>query len=92
MPVVILGTQMGRGVKWRPLTTGLDGQGPADATLVIKFDGDPRELPGFDGRTLDIALFREACSLAEQSWIPESGVFQCTIVVGFPPAIQVRFA
>jgi hypothetical protein len=92
MPAVILGTQMERGsIKWRAITSGLEGSGPADKTLVIKFDGDPSALPGFDGSSLDIAMLRQTCSLVEQEWIPAEGVFQCSIILGAPPSIAVSF-
>lgn len=92
MPVVILGTQMERGpVRWSVVTSGLEGVGPADKTLVIKFQGNPAELAGFNGNELNIADFRQNCSLAKQDWIPEEGVFRCSLSVGMPPYITVSF-
>ena len=92
MPAVILGTQMERGpIKWRAVTSGLDGAGPGDKTLVIKFDGDLAALAGFDGRSLDIAEFRQSCSLAKQDWIPLDGIFPCTTSLGAASSISVAF-
>ena len=92
MPAVILGTQMERGpIKWRAVTSGLDGSGPNDKTLVIQFDGDPAALAGFTGRSLDIAEFRQSCSLAKQGWIPLEGIFPCAMTLGATPTVSVTF-
>lgn len=93
MPAIILGTQMGssRAIKWRPVTTGLQGSGPADRTLVIKFQGNPAALYGFDGRSLHVAEFRQFCELAKQDWIPLEGSFPCSVNFGNPTLITVAF-
>ncbi len=92
MSAVILGTQMDSGhIKWRPETSNVKGYGPDDKTLVVKFTGDPAALPGFDGTTLNIAQLREACGLAQQDWIPNEGVFQCTVEIGKPTSVTVAF-
>ena len=92
MPAVILGTQMERGpVKWRVVTSGLEDAGPGDKTLVIQFDGELAALDGFSGHSLDIAEFRQSCSLARQDWIPAEGVYPCATRLGSTHSVSVTF-
>lgn len=93
MPVVIFGTEMERGsIKWRAVTTGLEGDGPTDKTLAIKFVGDLARISGLNGQFLSIAEFRQTCSLAIQDWIPSEGIFQCSLTAGMTNLITVRFS
>lgn len=92
MPVEIFGTQMERdNVRWRRVSSDLNGAGPTDRTLVIKFTGDPAVLSGLNGGTLDIAKFRQKCNLANQDWIPAEGTFRCSLTPGIPLTITVAF-
>lgn len=89
MPAVILGTEVERGpARWRAQTSGFDAEGPADRTLVIQFNGNRTKIPGFDGRSLNIAELREVCTWARQDWIPAEGIFQCSVG---PTSITVKF-
>lgn len=91
MPVVIEGTLMERGpIRWRAVTSGLQGAGPADKTLVIR--SDTAALPGLHGTMLNIAEFREGCSMSRQEWVPAEGKYQCKVVPGTQFQITVSFA
>lgn len=92
MPAVLIATQMERGFKWRPKFTGIDGDGPADRTLVIELDGHPRDLPGLRGSTLDIAVLAAETTLVRQTWIPPTGEYPCEVRPSLRGAhITVRF-
>lgn len=80
MPAEILGTEVERGpARWRAQTSGFDAEGPDDKTLVISFNGNRAKIPGFDGRSLNIAELREACTWARLDWIPATGIFRCSV-------------
>jgi hypothetical protein len=90
MPVVILGTEMERGQpKWRARTSGLEGEGPVDKTLIIEFTGNLNKLPGFNGRSLNMAELRQDCVLVRQDWIPAEGIFPCSVRVGTTSSVVV---
>lgn len=83
MAAIIVGTEAERGpTRWRVQTSGFNQEGPLDKTLVIKFNSILTNLPGFDGRLLNIAELREACIWARQDWIPAEGNFQCSVSHG----------
>lgn len=92
MPVVILGTEMERGpLRWRAKTSGLQGEGPADKTLVIELNGNLSRLAGLHGNTLNVAELRQDCILTRQDWIPTEGIFPCSVRLGGTSSVVVVF-
>lgn len=92
MPTVIDVTEMERGLlKGKLVQGGLEQMDPLDRKLVIRYDGNVRQMPGFEGNSINMAALSAACPIVKNSWAPGAGRYEATVGSGHPSVVTIDF-